>query len=170
MSNVNITRHDRGLDSKRIEKIIDMINGRIHDIKYDRQDVLKELKAKLKEEVIELHNLAPHYAAIKGIDNQIKKLEDQISRLKEEKNPHKIAIALVMRGSDNTYDHERIVEGSPADQYMKERIPDVEGIKEQLNELSKQIGEQLWLAKDIDEARGLYNYALQQIDSITKGL
>lgn len=170
MSNVTISRADRGLDSKRIEKIISSIDDRISDIKYDRQDVLEDRKKILKQQVITKHNLEPHYTAIDDINNEVKKLENQIRELKNKKEPHQIAIAKVMRGSESIYDYNSVKEGSPADEYMKGFLPNIKEIKENLTELSKSIEEKLWLAKDIDEARELHAYALKQIDTISQGL
>jgi hypothetical protein len=170
MSNVNITRFDGNLDSKRIEKILSSITDRISDIKYDRKDVLSERKKELKKQVIAQNNLEPHYAAIQGINDEVKKLEDQIRKLKNEKEPHQIAIAKVMRGSESTYDYDRVQEGSPADDYMQQHLPNVKEIKENLSKLDDEIEEKLWLAKDIDEARELHAYALKQIEEISKGL
>jgi signal transduction protein with GAF and PtsI domain len=165
-----IIRHDRGLDSKRIEKIIGMIVTKIGDIKYDRHDVMKERKSELKKEVIKLHSLQPNFDAISEINIEIEALEKQISELKSGKVPHQHAIAKIMRGYEETYNYSEIRDDSPADQYLKERLPDLDAIKAALTTLSDEMEEQLWLAKDIDEARGLYNHALSEIEKITKSL
>jgi DNA repair exonuclease SbcCD ATPase subunit len=161
-----IIRHDRGLDSKRIEKIIEMIQGKINSIKYDSRDVLQKRKEELKQEFIAQNNLQPHYDAIEDINRQIKELQKQIDKLEKQKDPHKLAIARLMRGYEETYYYDSVEDGSPADEYIKARIPDIDGMKKQLTELSEEIEEKLWLAKDIDEARMLYDYALRQIDAI----
>lgn len=167
MSNINITRHDRGLDSKRIEKIIEMITEKIHDIKYDRRDVLRERRKALKEEFINLNKLGVHFNEITKVNEKVKVLEGQIKELKKTADPHKIAIAKFLRGSDETYNYTEVRDGSPADEYINERIPDIEGMKEKLDVLKNEMEESLWLAKDIEEARALYNHAIVQIEAIT---
>ncbi|PVC74967.1 hypothetical protein C2I27_03515 [Priestia megaterium] len=165
-----IIRHDSGLDSKRIEKIIETIDDRISDIKYDRRDILSDRKKELKQEVIKAHNLQQHYDAIDKIDGEISVLKEQISTLQQEQIPHKKAIAKVLRGSDDTYNYSSVSDDSPADKYIKQHLPDIKGIKESLSKLSEEIEEKLWLAKDIDEARALHSYALEQIKTISAGI
>ncbi|MEB2277009.1 hypothetical protein LAV82_23605 [Bacillus sp. ILBB4] len=165
-----IIRHDSGLDSKRIEKIIEMISDRIGDIKYDRKDILSDRKKQLKKAVIELHNLQPHYDEIEKNNAEIKSLEEQIHALKQKQTPHKKAIAKVLRGSDDTYNYSSVSDNSPADKYIKQHLPDIKGIKESLSKLSEEIEEKLWLAKDIDEARALHSYAIEEIKTISAGI
>lgn len=165
-----IIRHDSGLDSKRIEKIIETISDRIGDIKYDRKDILSDRKKQLKKAVIKQYNLQPHYAEIEKVDAEIDSLEEQIRELKQKQTPHKKAIAKVLRGSDDTYNYSSVSDDSPADKYIKQHLPDIKGIKEKLTKLSEEIEEKLWLAKDIDEARALHSYALEQIKTISAGI
>lgn len=167
---VNITRHDRGLDSKRIEKIIDMIEDRANDFIYDHRDTLSERKKELKKEIIEKYDLQKHYDSIESINGQVKELEKQIRQLEATKEPHQIEISKIMRGSEQTYDYSRIRDDSPADDYIKERIPNMDDVKKQLTLLKEDISEKLWLAKDIEEARDLHSYAINQIQTITKGI
>lgn len=163
---VQIIRHDRGLDHSRIEKILEMITSKISDIKYDRRDVLDKRKKELKEEAIKLFNLQEHYDEIKKYDDEIEKLQEQINAIKKKKEPHKVAIAKYMRGSDDTYYYDSVRDGSPVDEYISTRIPDMNTIRKNLKELEEQVEEKLWLAKDIEEAREIYYYAMKQIDEI----
>ena len=165
-----IIRHDRGLDAKRIEKLIDMIEGKINDILYDRRDVLAQRKEELKQEFIVQNNLQPHFNAIKDIDQQIRELEKQIRHLENQKEPHKIAISKLFRGCEDTFQYQRISEGSPADEYIKSRILNIDEIKNELKQLKEEMEEKLWLAKDIDEARSLYYYATSRIQELTGGI
>lgn len=171
MSNVNITRHDRGLDYKRIEKIISMISSRISDIKYDRRDVLRERKKDLRAEYIKDNNLQPHFDAIKVVNDQVKELEEQIKELKKQADPHKAAIAELFRGDrESTYSYSEVRDESPAGEFIASKLPNIDEMKKNLDTLSDEMEEQLWLAKDIDEAVALYNNALDRIEEITKGI
>lgn len=165
-----IIRHDSGLDSKRIEKIIETISDRIGDIKYDRKDILSDRKKQLKKAVIKQYNLQPHFDEIEKVDAEIDSLEEQIRALKQKQTPHKKAIAKVLRGSDDTYNYSSVSDDSPADKYIKQHLPDIKGIKENLSKLIEEIEEKLWLAKDIDEARALHSYAVEQIKTISAGI
>ena len=171
MSNINITRHDRGLDSKRIEKIIGMITSKISDIKYDRRDVLRDRKKELREEYIKEHNLQPHFDEIKKVNDKVKELEEQIEEIRKQVDPHKAAIAELFRGDrESTYLYNEVRDKSPADEYIESKLPNISEMKEQLDKLDNEMEEQLWLAKDIDEARALYNTAIDRIEEITKGI
>lgn len=171
MTNINITRTDTGLDSKRIEKIISNIESRIQDIKYDRNDVLRIRRKELKEEYIKAHNLQPHFDAIKEVNDEVSVLEEQIKEIKKKADPHKAAIAELFRGDrESTYSYGDVRDGSPADEYITSNLPNLKSIKNKLEELFKEIEEKLWLAKDIVEARELHAYALKQIKVLTEGL
>lgn len=170
MTNVNITRHDRGLDAKRIEKIVGMIHEKISDIKYDNRDVLRNRRKELKADFIKVSYLQPEFDAIQTIQLNIDKLEEQIKALKEQQKPHKQKIAEQMKGNNDTYSYAEVRDDSPADKYIEERLPDMETIKTKLTELDKEMEEQLWLAKDIEEARDLYNLAMSRIEEISNGL
>lgn len=166
--NVNIIRHDRGLDSKRIENIIKMITDAVNDIKYDRRDILKDKKKELKAKYIEDHDLQKEFDAIAHYDKVIEELEQKINEAKDLQRPHKLAISRHTRAEEETYMYQDVRNGSKIQAYYDEHLPNIDDIKGNLDQILAESTNELWLAEDIGQAKQIYQRAIEYINHITE--
>jgi dynactin complex subunit len=160
---VTITRKDRGLDFRRIEKIIEMFQKKCNDeiCSLERQfdKVLKERE----KEAFEHFGLNKEVEAIKAIDEEIRALE-------KKKRAHEKKIREYTQSENNSYgDYMYIRSGSIMYDYIHEGDNDYEDKKSTLKQLREEISEKLWLAKDIDEAVTIYEGYMQQLNNVVKG-
>ncbi|MED1125176.1 hypothetical protein [Bacillus atrophaeus] len=167
---VHINRKDRGLDFKRIEKIIEIFrdknNKLIRSLERDKNKVAKEYQ----EEAYGKFGLSESFEAINAIKEKIKALRSQIDDLEDQMKPHKDRIRDYTQGSESRWgSYDEVREGSPIYEYIHEKAGDQQEKKSALIRLDNEIEEKLWLAKDIEEAIAIYEGFCQVANSIMAG-
>lgn len=143
---MKIIRNDRGLDFKRIEKLIanfhDKTNKIIRGFKNGREQAIKDREKGSYE----------HFGLSESLE-RIKEIDDQIKNLKQSKEIHENKIRDFTQGSENRYgSYDNIREGSPIHKYINDVDVDFKEKETELKKLNDSIFEQLWKAKDIEAA------------------
>ncbi|MEX2462040.1 MAG: hypothetical protein WD469_12240 [Paenibacillaceae bacterium] len=145
-----IIRNDTGLDFKRIEQIIKMF----------QQKAGKKSEIICKNKSLESKQRGKDAFAHFGLQEQLTKIEEidkQIESLKADRKPLEEAIRDFTQGKSERYNtFDSIREGSPIHQYVNQNNGSYEVIEKRIAGLSEQIGEELWLAKDIQQAADIY--------------
>jgi len=160
MSEVKIIRNDTGLDFKRIEQFIKLftnkINSKLQEI--SRQQSTAEKTRKLQS--YEHFGLTADVEAIQSIDHQI-------DALKTSRKGHEEKIrdfTQIPTKRYNSYDDIR--EGSPIHQFIKEGSQTTEEQSRKMRALIEPFYEEIWFAKDIDQAITIYERFTAELESV----
>lgn len=167
---VNINRKDRGLDFKRIEKIIEIFRNkndkRINSLERDKSEAAESYKKEAYQEF----GVNESFEEIQGIKEKIKDLRNQISDLEEQMQPHKDRIRDYTQTSESRYgSYDDVRKGSLIYEYIHAKVEDQQEKKTALIQLNRDIEEKLWFAKDIEEAIAIYEGFIQESNRIALG-
>ncbi len=155
-----ITRYDRGLDFKRIEKIASMMSNVANDSIRALNNRKDEYIKNRKEVAFKELGLLNHIEAIDNIDKKIKELE-------KEKSIHVEKIKEFTKTKNQYYnDYAHVEKDSKVYEFINKESDDFDNISNSIKELKSKIENKLWLAKDIDEAIVLYDSFLQYLEGI----
>jgi hypothetical protein len=147
-----IIRNDTGLDFKRIEQIIKMFHS-----KSDKQSeiIRRKKSAELKQREA---NAFQHFE-LNGFQQEIDRINKSIESLETERKEYEVRIRDFTQGTEkdkryNSYD--TIREGSPVHNYVNQNSGEYSEKEKSLREMKEHFAEELWLAKDIGQAAGIY--------------
>ncbi|MDF2650535.1 MAG: hypothetical protein K0Q73_6340 [Paenibacillus sp.] len=145
-----IFRNDTGLDFKRIEQIIKMFQQKANK---QSEIIRKKKSSEAKQRGKEAFS---HF----GLQDQIAKIEEidkQIELLKADRKIHEETVRDFTQGKSERYNtFDSIREGSPIHQYVNQNAGEYAVIEKNIQGLSEQISDELWLAKDINQAADIY--------------
>lgn len=145
---MTIIRNDRGLDFKRIEKLISNFHKKSSSIIQGyRKEKERAIKAK--------ETKAFEHFGLTIVIEDIGKINTQIKELEEKRREHESKIRDYTQGIDkdrryNSYD--TIREGSPIHQYINDVEINYQENEVRLKQIDESLEEQLWVAPDIDIA------------------
>lgn len=161
VGNVNIVRNDRGLDFKRIEQIIKQFSNKVDSFINKIQKDARQKEKEREQSLYEHFGMTTEVEALKDIDSRIEELKSQ-------RRAYESKIRNITQGTDehnryNTYDH--IHEKSPAYEYIHQEEVASKATIEKLRGLIKEMSEQMWLAKDIDQAVSIYERFISELEA-----
>ena len=158
-----IIRNDRGLDFRRIEQFLKMFQDKCRRKSSDISNKISDAKKEKESEAFGHFGIGEDVAAIKIIDAQIEEL-------KERRRVHEGKVRDFTQGTDpgkryNSYDD--IKEGSPIQQYIDEGCEQFQAKKNSIWALNEQIGNELWYAKDLEQAIEIVQQFQLKLDAIS---
>ncbi len=161
-STIKIIRNDRGLDFRRIEQFINMFRQKINSASSKLDKELATNKKTLMAEAYEHFGITAEVEAIKVIDVQIEALQEQ-------REVHENKVRDFTQGTDssnryNTYDNIR--ENSPIHAFIDKGAAELEARKTAMRQLSVSLQDNIWFARDIDEAIHIYKSFTKELESI----
>lgn len=166
---VQINRKDRGLDFKRIEKIVEIFEEELSKNLRNLQKEKDESFEHLKEKSFEEFGINSDFQEIENINAQIKKLKVKIEKLEEQKEPYKKRIRDFTQGEKDRWgSYYDIRKGSPIHDYITKNMT-AENKSEALNQLKQDKQQEIWFARDIEHATDIYNGFVQQMNKILSG-
>ncbi|GMX64575.1 hypothetical protein Elgi_38440 [Paenibacillus elgii] len=147
---MNIIRNDRGLDFKRIEKLIEMFcnktNKTIREFKKEREIAVKEREK----------NAYAHFG-LQEHKTEIERINSEIEALKKKREEHESRIRDYTQGTNRYNSYDRIHEGSPIHIYINDVDIDFTDKEHKLKDLNETLADQLWLSPDIEVALEIIN-------------
>lgn len=146
-----IIRNDTGLDFKRIEQIIKLFQQKANkQSEVIRKKKSSERKEREKEAFV-------HFGLLDRL-LKIEEIDKQIEVLKADRKVHEEVVRDFTQGKSERYNtFDSIREESPVHQYANQNAAEYEVVEKHIQELSEQIIEELWLAKDINQAADIYD-------------
>ncbi|OPX46348.1 hypothetical protein CLHUN_01640 [Ruminiclostridium hungatei] len=163
MSEVKIIRNDRGVDFRRIEKFLELFQERCRKKAQVFTQQESELKKKRETEAFAYFGIDSEIEEIKRIDAEIKKF-------KELRSQHEEKVRDYTQGKDkekryNSYDSIR--EGSPIQVFIDVGIADVSKNKDEIWALNQQLSNELWYARNLEQAIEIMQAFQSKLDSIS---
>lgn len=160
MNEVNIIRNDKGLDFKRIEQFIKMLSRKIREKRNALQSEDSAKRKELKEKAFE------HF----GVNVELKAIEDiesQIAKLNEQKEVHEKRIRKFTKSEEENYGrYYEVGKGSLVEQFIEEKSVNNTEKKEMIDEIFDKSEEELWKARDIDQAIEMYERYVKEIEKL----
>lgn len=162
MSEVKIIRNDRGLEFRKIEQFLKMFQDKCQSKSRALSNKESESKAIRRKEAF------THFNLDTGID-ELKSIDEKIDALKEQKS----VIENLIRGYTQGKDKERrygrydeIKDDSPIQEFINAGIADISKKKDEVWALNQQLSNELWYARDLEQAIEIMQAFEQKLDAI----
>lgn len=156
-----IIRNDRGLDFRRIEQFIKMFQQKCQNKSWAIDKQKRLIEEKRKAEAFEHFGLTAEIEAIKAI-------EVQIEELKEQKKVHEEKVRDFTQGQKERYNsYDSIREKSPIQDFINEGIESNQKQRDEVWALNQVLANELWFAKDLEQAIEVFRQFEQKLDAIT---
>lgn len=161
MSDIKIIRNDRGLDFRRIEQFLKMFQEKCQS----KSRAFSRLEESVKEE---RKAKAFEYFALTADIEAIKEIEAQIETLKGQQKVHENRVRDYTQGQKDRYNsYDSIREGSPIQNFINEGIEDVNKKRDEVWALNQQLSNELWYARDLEQAIEIMKAFQQKLDEIS---
>jgi hypothetical protein len=143
---VKIIRNDRGLDFRRIEQFIKMFQDKCQKKSY-AIDRLKNSTEKARKE-----SAFGHFGIVAEVE-AIRTIDAQIEALKAQKKVHEEKVRDFTQGKEKRYNsYDDIRENSPIQNFINEGLDVYQKIRDAVWSLNQMLSNELWYAKDLEEA------------------
>lgn len=160
MSDIKIIRNDRGLDFRRIEQFLKMFQEKCQGKSRAFSRMEESVKAERKAEAFEHFNLTTDIETIKAI-------EAKIEALKARQKVYENRVRDYTQGQKDRYNsYDSIKEGSPIQEFINQGIEGINKKRDEVWALHQQLSNELWYAKDLEQAIEIMQAFEQKLDAI----